>query len=310
MRLSLLFLGLILSIQTSTFAASIYYAGQWGVGGVYKIDMDSGAVTQLASGTSIYYISPYDDDKIIVTNNDTSTIDIINADNGTVYESISTTASPWAAIQTSNHSNSLYYTSNSSGQIRSIDLTTGDDTLVTNLSHAHRIIESPTGKTYATQWVDSGSNGSSPVYELNSGSLELRSTSTYIHHLTTDSAGNIYFIAHPLWNNTLIYKIDATTYEASLFYTSSTQVAGITYDGDQDRLLYFSYNSNGLALNELTLEGASTSILTGIDIDTTGSNTGYALYFNGTSTSAVPEPLSIISLLIGCVGFAIKKMRK
>ncbi|MCB1196709.1 PEP-CTERM sorting domain-containing protein, partial [bacterium] len=86
----------------------------------------------------------------------------------------------------------------------------------------------------------------------------------------------------------------------------------ITYDEENNRLLSFADEGGaGIALYSFTLDGTMTKLLTGLSlphhIDPFSGGYAYTLYLNAESSSAVPEPATLLLMTMSGIGLLVKR---
>lgn len=303
---SIIFTGLLLCNQIA-FAASVYYGLQAGTDdGVYKVDMDTGGITKIHSGTFTLGMTAFGADKIIVTDYSQQKISIIHTD-GSIYKEFATPVVPHFAVQDPNDLQTIIYSSYVSNQVRLLDVDTESDTFLASYSYANKIGVKPDGTSYISLWLPSGGGH---LYNIDTGAFV--AGTDWITSIISDPAGNFYFTGHPAWSYNVIYKLD-TANSLTTLYSGAEFLSGVAYDEENNRLLSFADEGGaGIALYSFGLDGAMTKLLTGLSlphhIDPFSGGYAYTLYLNAESSSAVPEPATLLLLLVSGIGMAVKRV--
>ena len=297
----------------SVHATSLFYCAQGGANdGVYKVDMDTGSYEQFFSGSYTSSIKQFDIDKIIVTDRAGSQILVIDTE-GDVCHAFATVGEPNSSIRNPDNPDELLYTSYSTGQVRKININSGEDSLVTPLSNAHCMTARYDGSVFVSSW--SNSTGST-LNDLSDPATSVLAT-TWITSLVGDDDGNLYYSGHPVHNPHSIAKIEFgdTVTNSAFWQNSNIYIGGVTYDSTNDRILAFGYEGGNCNLYSFDPDsGDIDTVLTNLALPVAAASVNgghfYTLILNPDSnygSSAVPEPMTLLLLFSGITSFFVRK---
>ena len=218
MKKSLFLLITTFLLCSSVQASSVFYHTQGGANdGVYKVDMTTGSCEQIFSGSQTASIDQFDSNKLIVSDNATSRILILDTE-GTIYNSFPSVGPVRSAIRNPDNPNELLYTVYTTGQLRKINLNTGADSLVVSITNALKVTSRCDGTVFVASWWASGYRGSM-LHDLSlPDTSNTVLASTWMSALVGDNYGNLFYSMHPQFNPNSIAKIELAILLLILWY--------------------------------------------------------------------------------------------
>ena len=307
MKKSLFLLITTFMVCGSVQASSLFYLARNGVNdGVYKVDMTTGSYEQIFSGSFTTSMQQFDSDKIVVSDSAASRILILGTE-GTIYNSFPTAVGVHSTIRNPNNPDELLYASYSTGQLRKINIYTGEDSLVASISNAHNLTSRSDGSVFVSSWWATGYRGGM-MHDLSNPATSVLTT-TWMNSLVGDNYGNIFYSRHPQYNPHSIAKIEFgdTVTDSVVWYNANINIGGITYDSANDRILVF--GSQGGQDNLYSFDpntGTMETLLTNLALPDAQLDVYYTLFLNDGSIT-VPEPMTLLLLLSGITSFFVRK---